>query len=243
MPIHPKHTKHQHCCPQETDLLSPPMQANSTDISTPRATDLRALSHTTTPIYTTHLSAITILACITTLYPFPLPHARANQLGKKHAPAPAAAKSSKPSNAQLTQTIEISGGQGDTFEIDLLHEDEWAEELVTHMDKGFDSWEDAGTHLFSGDNMWSSALSEDDDFVSTIAFHNIDGISCDAGINESLLDHLRCNSSTLCIGDTRTDARNVSRKTEVPCLAKLISAGGACHSAFRRWPIAPQQSI
>jgi hypothetical protein len=34
------------------------------------------------------------------------------------------------------------------------------------MDKGFDSWEDAGTHLFSGDNMWSSALPEDDDFVN-----------------------------------------------------------------------------
>ena len=130
-------------------------------------------------------------------------------------------KINKTSDVQPTQTIEIPGGRGDTFEIDLLHEDEWAEEIVTHMDKGFNSWEDAGTHLFSGDNMWSSAPSGDDDFVSTIAFHNIDGISCDAGINESLLDHLRCNSSILCIGDTKTDARNASRKIEVPCLAKL----------------------
>jgi hypothetical protein len=43
---------------------------------------------------------------------------------KKHAPKPAAAKTSKPSNAQPTQTIELPGGQGDTFEIDLLHEGE-----------------------------------------------------------------------------------------------------------------------
>jgi hypothetical protein len=36
-----------------------------------------------------------------------------------------------------------------------------------------------------------------------------------------LLDHLRSNASTFCVGDTRTDARNVSRKIEVPCLAKF----------------------
>jgi hypothetical protein len=66
----------------------------------------------------------------------------------KHAPRPAAARTCKPSSntqPQPTQTIEIPGGQGDTFEIDLLHEDEWTKELVTHMDKGFNSWEDAGT--------------------------------------------------------------------------------------------------
>ena len=127
----------------------------------------------------------------------------------------------KTKEGQPTQSIEIPGGQGATFKIDLLHEDEWAEELVTHMDEGFNSWEEAGEHLFSGNNMWSSGLSGDDDFVSTIAFHNIDGISSDAGINESLLDHLRSNASILCIGDTRTDARNVSRKVEVSCLAKF----------------------
>jgi hypothetical protein len=127
----------------------------------------------------------------------------------------------KTKEGQPTQSIERPGGQGATFKIDLLHEDEWAEELVTHMDEGFNSWEEAGEHLVSGNNMWSSGLSGDDDFVSTIAFHNIDGISSDAGINESLLDHLRSNASILCIGDTRTDARNVSRKVEVSCLAKF----------------------
>jgi hypothetical protein len=132
---------------------------------------------------------------------------------------------SKTKEGQPTQSIEIPGGQGATFKIDLLHEDEWAEELVTHMDEGFSSWEEAGEHLLSGNNMWSSGLSGDDDFVRTIAFHNIDGISSDAGINESLLDHLRSNAaSILCsmlAGDTRADARNVSRKVEVSCLAKF----------------------
>jgi hypothetical protein len=50
------------------------------------------------------------------------------------------------------------------------------------MDEGSNSWEDTGEHLFSGNNMWSSGLPGDDDFVSTIAFNNIDGISCDAGM-------------------------------------------------------------
>jgi hypothetical protein len=140
---------------------------------------------------------------------------------KKHAPKPIAKTTNKIKEVQPTQSIEIPGGQGDTLKIDLLHQDEWAEELVTHMDEGFNSWEEAGEHLFSGNNRWSSGLSGDDDFVSTIAFHNIDGISSDAGINESLLDHLRSNASILCIGDTRTDARNVSRKIEVSCLAKF----------------------
>jgi hypothetical protein len=68
---------------------------------------------------------------------------------KKHAPKPAANTTNKTKKAQPTQTIEIPGGQGDTFKIYLIHEDEWAEELVTHMDEGLSSWESAGEHLFS----------------------------------------------------------------------------------------------